>query len=325
MAYSQGDLILDDHYNIFATGNAAGSGDNSVANLNTVWGAGTTDKGYGQTNTLSAVSAGSSITATQWATLFTRITSAANHQGTTITALTNPSAGDSIDAVSTLSSAITSIYNNRGNAAASGTDSTTNTDGTGTWYTTTTHTITVTFTSDAKARYFFNAGGLIGISSSRSGGTSNDKNTEWTDTCTKIGTIWISGGTSTQTINGASYTGTTKSGGGGTVDTLNSNFGFHDSGTSNTTIFKQFADTGPYTANYIQIDLKDDGAGVITITVTYKDDATDTIIAPDGSDVSSFDRVDGTLRTTTTVRPPSTTYISDTWGTPTVSGSNSQS
>ena len=49
MAYAQGDSILDDHYNIFATGNAAGSGDHSVANINTIWGSGDgVNKGYGQ-------------------------------------------------------------------------------------------------------------------------------------------------------------------------------------------------------------------------------------------------------------------------------------
>ena len=53
MAYSVGSTILDDDYNIFATGNAAGSGDNSVNNINSILGTGTGDKGYGQTNTLS--------------------------------------------------------------------------------------------------------------------------------------------------------------------------------------------------------------------------------------------------------------------------------
>ena len=34
MTYSTGSLIIDDDYNIFATGNAAGTGDTSVANIN---------------------------------------------------------------------------------------------------------------------------------------------------------------------------------------------------------------------------------------------------------------------------------------------------
>ena len=36
MAYSAGDTILDDEYNTFATGNAAGTGDTSAASINTI-------------------------------------------------------------------------------------------------------------------------------------------------------------------------------------------------------------------------------------------------------------------------------------------------
>src|SRR6056300_1083972 len=126
MTYSAGNLIVDDDYNIFATGNAAGSGDNTVANINTVWGSGTGDKRYGQTTTVSPVSAGATITATQWATLLTRMTSIANHQGTTITGISNPNAGDTISAYAALSSNITAIFNARLDAAGVGSDITTN-------------------------------------------------------------------------------------------------------------------------------------------------------------------------------------------------------
>ena len=149
MAYSSGSLILDDDYNIFATGNAAGTGDNNTANINTVWGTGTGNKGYGQGTTVSPVSAGSTITATQWATLLTRMTSIANHQGTSITAISNPNAGDTIEAYAALSSNITSIFNNRLNAAANGSDITTNgtTQTTSTWDVRAQTTKTVTFSS----------------------------------------------------------------------------------------------------------------------------------------------------------------------------------
>jgi len=77
MTYSAGNTIIDDDYNIFATGNASGSGDNNVANINTVWGSGTGEKGYGQSSTLSAVSAGNTVQATNWANLIARNTSLA--------------------------------------------------------------------------------------------------------------------------------------------------------------------------------------------------------------------------------------------------------
>jgi hypothetical protein len=48
MTYTAGQLILDDEYNIFVAGNATfGSLNHGVANLNTVWGEGFGDKGYG--------------------------------------------------------------------------------------------------------------------------------------------------------------------------------------------------------------------------------------------------------------------------------------
>ncbi len=214
MAYSSGSVILDDDYNIFATGNAAGTGDDNVANINTVWGSGTGDKGYGQTNTVSAVSAGSTITATQWATLLTRMTSIANHQGTSITAISNPTAGDTIEAYAALSTNITNIFNNRNNAAANGSDITANgtTTTTGSWDVQAATTKTVTFSSADELRHFFNAGGMIRMSFSRTGGTASSKNTEWSDLLTKTGTIVVTGAAASKTIASTTYTGTTKIG-----------------------------------------------------------------------------------------------------------------
>ena len=318
MAYSQGSVILDDDYNIFATGNAAGTGDNNTANINTVLGTGTGDKGYGQSNTVSAVSAGSTISATQWATLLSRMTSLAAHQGTSITAISNPNAGDTIEAYAALSSNITSIFNNRNNAAANGTDITTNgtTTTTSSWDVRATTSKTVTFADAASLRYFFNAGGQLRMSFSRSGGTTSNKNSEWTDLLTQTGTIVVTGAAASKTIDSVAYTGTTKIGGSGTPDTLATGTGAEDYTSSPVAIYKQFADSAPYTANYIQINASVSGS-VITFAVTLEDAAADTI-APDGSGSgNAADVVDGTLTMTTVVRPPSTANLNaNTWGTP---------
>ena len=321
MAYTAGNTILDDHYNIFATGNANGSANHGVANINTVWGTGTAGFGYGQSTVLSSVSAGGNVTATQWTDLFSRLTSIANHQGTTITALTNPSAGTTIDAKTTLSANLTSCYNNRRNAASVGSDITLGGSSTGTvaWYTESSVTYTVTFSTNEKAEAYFNAGGTIRISSSRSGGTVNNKNAEWTDLCSAIGTVAISGGEGSAVIAGTTYTGTQKIGGHGAIPTINATYGFHDSTALAVEIFKQYADTSPYTANYIRMTMSDNGAGVITIKVTYRDDAADT--TSDYNGAQTHDKVDGSLTTTMTLRQPSTTYISNVWSTPTISSS----
>jgi len=319
MAYSSGSVILDDDYNIFATGNAAGTGDNNTANINTVLGAGTGDKGYGQSNTVSAVSAGSTITATQWATLLTRMTSLAAHQGTSITAISNPNAGDTIEAYAALSSNISSIFSNRNNAAANGADITTNgtTTTTSTWDVRAVTTKTVTFADADSLRYFFNAGGMIRMSFSLTGG-SDTKSQEWADLLSQTGTIVVTGAAASKTIDSVAYTGTTKIGGAGTPDTLATGTGAYDYTGTPVTIFKQFADTAPYTANYIEITASITGS-VISFVVTLEDAAADDI-APDGSGSGdALDVVDGTLTMTTVVRPPSTANLNaNTWGTPTM-------
>ena len=119
MAYTAGDTILDDEYNTFATGNADGSGSNGTQNLNTLWGTGTGDYGYGETGSvIAAVSAGATITATQWETLVGRMETIAAHQNTSVTAVATITAGDTIDAITTLSNDINTLWTNRMNAAA---------------------------------------------------------------------------------------------------------------------------------------------------------------------------------------------------------------
>jgi len=279
MAYSSGDLILDDHYNGFAS------------DTNDVWGSGSGDYGYGQSNTVSSVSAGSTITATQWATLLSRITSAANHQGSSITSISSPSAGNTISAYTALSGNITTIRNNRRNYAANGTDATsTATRSTG-WFTDCIFTHTFSFGNTTKLRYFSNAGGRIRMSFSRSGGTSNSKNTEWTDLCSKAGTIVID------------------------PNALTGSYVQKDI---------HYADTAPYTSNYIKTEAYHNGSGTVYVKCSFVDASTDTYgdeTWANSYDVTSYDRVDGSTSCTGVLRPPSTTYLSSSWGTPTVSGS----
>ena len=324
MAYSSGSLILDDDYNIFVTGNAAGTGDNNVANVNTVWGAGTGDKGYGQSGTLSPVSTGTVITATQWANLLNRISVIANHQGSSITSVTNPTVGDTITAFAALQGNINTVFNNRLNAAASGTDITSggSTSGTTSWYVQAQTTTTVTFANANAARYFFNAGGMIRLTPTRSGG-SNTKSQNWNALATACGTLAFTGG-GTRTIASTEYTGTNKIGGSGTTNILASTTGFYNltPGAAATVIFKQFATGGAYyVLNFIEVDVALNSASTqLTFRMTFRDDAIDRTTLPSGAS-NLLDRVDGTTGSVTVARQPSTTHISNTWGTPTLSSS----
>lgn len=325
MTYSTGSVILDDDYNIFATGNAAGTGDNNVANVNTVWGVGNGDKGYGQTTlpVLSAVTAGQTVTATQWATMLNRISSSSSQQGSSITPITNPVAGDTISAYAALSTNITTIYNNRLNCAAVGSSITSggSTDRTTSWTSTVTFTQTVTFASGDAARYFFNAGGRITQTWSRTGGSVTDQNTAITNLCTACGTLNYTAGTGTQTIAGGSYTGTTKTGGSGSP-TVATTTGYYDYTTANVQVFTQSASSYyGYEGNSITVNIKSNGtqgsnADTGSVITIYS-----TVAKPGG-----LTTVDGTLNSTITLIPSSTTYLTTTsWGTPTLSGSQTGS
>jgi hypothetical protein len=201
MTYSVGGLIQATDYNGFAS-------TTSGANVNNVWGAGSTDTGYGQSTTLATVSAGGTVTATQWASLVNRISSMASHQGTTITSRVAPVAGNLIQVLAAVNTDLTNITNARGNAAASGTQFTgwtgtsskTSATGSGSTPWTITFTHTITWASANAARYFFNAGGRIKWECSKTA-DSTAADTEWNDLAnTLVGDIFITGGTGTQTI-----------------------------------------------------------------------------------------------------------------------------
>jgi hypothetical protein len=324
MTYSLGGLIQATDYNGFASTTAGG-------NVNVIWGAGTSDAGYGQSTTLATVSAGGTVTATQWATLVNRISSIASHQGTTITARTAPVAGNVISVLSAVQTDLNNCYTNRGNAAGTGTQFTgwtgtsSRTDATGSgstaWTITFTHTIT--WASANAARYFFNAGGRIKWETSKSS-TGTESDDEWNDLAnTLVGDIYITGGTGTQTINGTAYTGTTKTGGTGSPNILLTTTGWYDLTTGDTNIYRQFADTAPYTGSYINIAAKTAGSGTqLVLTTTWVD--------PGGSGAGSTDAISGGTATTgisfgtapatvVTYFPPSSTYLTEaSWGTPTV-------
>lgn len=325
MTYSSGGLIQATDYNGFVS-------TTSGANVNDIWGTGSSDKGYGQTP-LATVSAAGTVTATQWASLVNTISAMANHQGTSITARSAPVAGDTISILNALNTDLTNVTNNRGNAAANGTQVTTfsgttsKTTGTGSgssaWTITFTHT--VTFASTDAARYFFNAGGRIKIEFNKTS-TGTEADDEWNDLAnTLCGDIYITGGSLTQTIAGTTYTGTTKTGGTGTPSTLATATGWYDLTTSNVTIYQQYADTPPYTTQYIAIAARKSADGTqLILTTTWVD--------PGGSGAGSTDAISGGTATTSpfssfgtapatvvTYFPPSSTYLTTaSWGTPTI-------
>jgi hypothetical protein len=316
MAYSAGGLIEATDYNGFVS-------TTSGANVNTVWSTGSTDSGWGQ-SALATVAAAGTVTATQWASLVNTIASMGSQTNTTITARSAPIAGNTIEILAALNTDLTNITANRLNAVANGTqytawtgtNSKTAATSGATW--SITFVNTVTFASADAARYFFNAGGRIKIDVSKTAtGATGDP--EWNDLAnTLCGDIFITGGTATQTIAGANYTGTTKTGGTGTPNILLTTTGWYDltAGAAATVVYKQFADTAPYTSNFIQHSIAK-GAGSDTLVITTLWSASDG--DPISGGTASSGATPGTAPTTiVTYFPPSTTYLTASWGTPTV-------
>ena len=311
MTYSSGGLIQATDYNGFVSTTVG-------ANINATW-----NTAYGQT-ALATVSTGGTVSATQWASLVNTTASMAAHQPTTITARSAPTTGTTISVLAAVNTDITNCFTNRFNAVANGTqftgwtgtNSKTGTTGPGAW--TITFTNTVTFASSAAATYFFNAGGRIKIDVAKSAtGALGDP--EWNDLATTLcGDIFITKGGLTQTIAAASYTGTTKIGGTGVPNILSTGTGWDSltAGAAGTIVYKQFADTAPYTANFIQHTIAK-GAASTTLVITTLWSASDGDAISGGTAPSGA--TPGTAPCTiVTYFPPSTTYLSASWGTPTV-------
>jgi len=328
MTYTAGGLIQAADYNGFAN--------DSANNVGNIWSTGSTDKGYGQT-AISNVSVAGTVTATQWATLVNNLANLGSHQGTAITARTAPVAGNTITILNAVATDINTLTGSRGNAAASGTEygiftgttSKTTVTGSGQAAWTITFTHTVTFASADALRYFFNAGGIVRIKYGKSS-TGTDHDPDWNTLAGQVGTINLTGrvNATTNTIAGQAYTGTTRlSGSGGTQTTLATTTGWYNLTGSPTTIFQLNNASSPYTPEFIRTTATATSSTVLTLITTWVDDGTSGAgttanISGGTATTSPSTTITGTAPTTlVTYLPPSTTYLSAAWGTPTIAAS----
>jgi hypothetical protein len=330
MTYVSTGLVQATDYNGFVSTTTA-------ANINATWGQSTTTSGYGQGN-ITTVAIGDTVTATKWSDLVNKISNMASHQGTTITSRTAPVAGNLISVLANVNTDITNCYTNRNNAATvgtqngtfSGTTSKTTGTGSGTTAWTITFTHTITFANNTAFNNFFNSGGRVEWAVGKSS-TGTLADAEWNDLATTLtGKIFLTGAAASKTIAGVAYTGTTKIGGTGTPITLSTATGAYALTTTAATLYKQFADTSPYTGQFIQLNASVNSNSAPTV-ITYST----TWVDPGGSGAGSSDNISGGTATnspSTTITgtapttlvtfiPPETTYLTDTWGTPTVAAS----
>jgi hypothetical protein len=284
MAYATGGLIEATHYNNFINGSNQ---------LNTVWGVGTGNAGYGQT-TIPTVAIGSIVTATQWATLINALNSTLTHQSGAGSGISAVTAGARVDYLSTLATNINTSYTNRLLYATSGSTTTGSTktanptaiaDGTFDGYAL---EKTVTFSSGDAARYFFNAGGRLQWK--RGTATNNDATARSGDLVTQWGAL------------SATYT-----------------MGATDYYASTTTYATRLtaSNSGTYTGDFVNINTKSNGTqgsfsdagSVITFGIYVFNAHTN-----GGFD----DTLNASLDWSIDVINPETVNLANSWGTPTV-------
>lgn len=217
MTISSGGLIQASDYNTLRT---------TVSNILGTTGSG--DVGYGQAITADTpvvsntdlVSA-TTTTTKQWVALYNDMLKIAQHQGTDISTLTttyanNIKSGSVIyyNDIRLLSDTVTTLYNNRLNLNSSNTywveSQILSSQRTTQWGAlskpSVQHSFTLDFTTYTAARYFFNTGGRIMFTASRTGGTTPwTQNDDWTAMLSSIGTVVFNyGSTSASSGNGTS-------------------------------------------------------------------------------------------------------------------------
>jgi len=293
MTYSAGSDILASDYNTFSS------------NLNTVW-----NSLWGQTS-VGTVSASGTVTAAQWASLAGTITNAYIHITGSNPSVASPSAGNNIAIIANLATAVTYIQNNPYSSYAFGTQtglsSTSSAVGSANNAWQLIWTQYINFASGAARTYYFNAGGVVFLTFSKSStGQTNDPT--WNSLAASCNQISFTSTSASKTIAGVVYQGTIKQGGDGTPTVLRTDIGYAQLTGSPVTIFQQFYPTYPYTGSYIAVNASLDGPNSVLFQTYWYQPASG--YAFEAVNISAG----GVVAIYNT--PPEQTYISNTWGSP---------
>lgn len=231
---------------------------------------GGSNEGWGQSWSVHNPAAGATITDTNTNDIINAAQDIAVYTGASnnVSDVSNAALIQDTD-LNNIQSTITNGYNARLTADASylSVEAKDTSTRTAAWSTTVTHDVTVTFSSSAVRNAFFNAGGSLYFTASRSGGSTNDQNTDWTNMLSAMGTVKMN------------YTQTTASSG------TTTSIGNNDLTTTYQTIFTK-AGSGSYSTNYYSIQARADSSTVLRFLITFGDSHTGR---------GYFDSVDGTL------------------------------
>jgi hypothetical protein len=239
-----------------------------------ILGPGSGQKGYGQTVASSAVFPGNTITKAQWDLLRYDLLNVKLHQDGVYPSLVEKSTTDFIGfgashpntSYETLASqAELAKFNLSSSQSVVSTKATQSR--TGSWTVQSQCTATVTFGSADQARYFFNSGGKVRFSSTRTEGSASAQNNAWTNLLnTTVGTV-IFGAIDPTAIN------------------------FYNLTTSYQTFYNLGAST-PYSSNYFRLEALcnctgptnvNGTASQVTFRITWRDDHSGPVDSSDGT------------------------------------------
>jgi hypothetical protein len=262
-----------------------------------VLGTGAGDFGYGQTVASSQVAQNSSITAQQWINLRNDLIKARQHQtgNDESSTIFPPQQGalvsqSILNACNTVATQITTDRLTIPPSSQATLETIATAQRTTSWNGTISNVFTVTFSDDNSARHFFNTGGQLQFTASRTGGNSGSKNNTWSTMFTTMGTIIFG------------FTSTTATGSGN-----NSSYGWSNLPGSNTRIFDKPAPAGVYAENEYYIYGRKVSNSQLEFTIQFQDNdlgdhnsGLDTGLGPYGTAVD--EDVDGTLTSTLQAR-----------------------
>jgi hypothetical protein len=295
---------------------------NSIRNkVIAVLGAGNGNTGYGQDARINstAVSAGSAVTALQWQNLRWDLYNILLHQNGTAPSITSVNTGDTVrfgvahpnNAYDTLSNTVTANRFVLG-AGQFVTESLGSRQSTAAWISQKYIDITYTFSTSAAARFFFNSGGLLRITSSRSGGLSTAQNTAWSNLLTAASTQSFGGQTPSadfSPMNGTNFY------------RLTNGYQTYHTSTAST----------PYGSNSYQLqaacNVSDNSTGtanVVLIRVLFADGYVDPGNSGLGDNPNTIDGIDGTLTVSSDmIRPTGVMQVPPGTATFTIAGPSS--
>ena len=247
MAYIAGDTITGDQYNIFVNNSSSPYGYNHFA------GTGSGSYGLGQTHIATVTGGSTTITASQWNTLFTAMDNIANHTNDTLTTRSQVSAGDTIaikaaveaDLATLAASVAAGSPNADALSQSSELQSSPSNTAAGTparWAGNHTVEHTISFSNNNDLRHFFNAGGKMRIKITRTaggqdGGGDTGKDTSMDQLITAMGDFDLRAQSSA------------RSGEGETITENGLTNGAADLSSSYTTLFHLTQDDGSYSGN----------------------------------------------------------------------------